>query len=493
MRLGVTAFQRRGRGRWQDNQTRPVGSLRGVVMWWMLWLACSQEASLESPSGEALGTTQAPEPALAVPRAEHRGPASGAGGASGRPVGPGGPAAGQDGVRDMGSGAALQDPMGFPTFHAWPAPNGPRITEPGSWSSAQRLTAEPGGGYRPQITAGADGTLHVVYYERQEAGDLIQHRVSTDGETWSEPVRLGFDRLRNWGPDIVAREDGSVVVCFDHAQEDFSSRGYLTTWQDGTWSAPVPLTEEDPEGEIGSGHVAATVGDDLVYVWIGKKMSPQHHFRSYWRWRRDGAWTEPVAFTDGTADAWHSNVERRPDGSVLVGWDVGVGGGETTLFVADGRDGRFGTPENLSAGKGRPGERAHFAFGADGTDHVAWFHKRGGAPRHVYVRSGRPGAWSDTVDEPSRGHGGFHFDPDIAIDASGRRVVVWGWDQGREAELVYSVDTGDGWSKPRKVADIRWGKPGLPSLAVDERGVFHVVWNQGVRGENHVYYARLSP
>jgi hypothetical protein len=383
--------------------------------------------------------------------------------------------------------------MGFPTFHAWPAPNGPRIEQTGGWTPAQRLTVEPGGGYRPQVAVAPDGTLHVVYYERLEAGDLIRHRTSTDGETWSAPVHLGFDRLRNWGPDIVARSDGSVVVVFDHAQENFSSRGFLTTWRDGVWSAPTPLTADDPEGEIGSGHVADAVGDDLAYVWIGKKMNPEHHFRSFWRWRSGGAWSDPVAFTDGSADAWHSNVERRPDGSVLAAWDVGIGGGETTLYVVDGRDGRFGEPENLSEGRGRPGERAHFAFGADGADHVTWFHKRDGSPRHIYVRSGRPGAWSDRVDEPSRGYGGFHFDPDIAVDAHGRRVIVWGWDQGSDAELVYSVDEGAGWSPPRKVADVRWGKPGLPSLGVDAEGAFHVVWNQGVRGENHVYYARLEP
>ncbi|MEC7947993.1 MAG: hypothetical protein VX265_10520 [Myxococcota bacterium] len=390
------------------------------------------------------------------------------------------------------SGAALQDPTGFPTFHVWPAPNGPRVEELGAWSPAQRLTEAPGGGYRPQVAVAPDGRLHAVYYERLPAGDLIRHRTSLDGQGWTDPQPVGFDTLRNWGPDIVARADGSIVVSFDHAQEDFSSRGFLTTWSEGTWSSPVPLTAADPEGEIGSGHVADARGGDLAYVWIGKKMTPEDRFRAFWRWQVDGVWTEPVAFTDGAEDAWHTNVERRPDGSVLAAWDMGVGGGETTLYVVDGRDGSFSVPENISEEPGRPGERAHFAFSPDGTDHVTWFHKREGAPRHVYVRSGRPGAWSGRVDEPSRGLGGFHFDPDIAVDADGRRVVVWGWDQGSEAELVYSVDAGTGWSPARRVADIRWGKPGLPSLTVGADGVFHVVWNQGVRGENHVYYARLQ-
>ena len=178
---------------------------------------------------------------------------------------------------------------------------------------------------------------------------------------------------------------------------------------------------------------------------------------------------------------------------MLAAWDVGVGGGATTLFVADGRDGSFSRAENLSESPGRPGERAHFAFGQDGRDHVTWFHKTNGAPRHIYVRSGRPGAWESTTHEPSAGYGGFHFDPDIAIDAAGTRVLVWGWDQTSDAELVYSVAKDQSWSSPLRVATIGWGKPGLPSIAVDSRGTFHAVWNQGIRGENHVYYAQFRP
>ena len=73
------------------------------------------------------------------------------------------------------------------------------------------------------------------------------------------------------------------------------------------------------------------------------------------------------------------------------------------------------------------------------------------------------------------------------------RALVWGWDQGSDAELLYSLDRGDGWSAPRKLAEVDRGKPGLPSIDVDPRGRFHVVWNQGVRGENDVYYAVITP
>lgn len=399
------------------------------------------------------------------------------------------------------SGAGMQDASGapvahdWPIFHDWPAPGGPAISELGAWGAAARLSAPPGGGYRPQVAVGSDGTIHVVYYEQTDQGDLIRHRRSTDGRGWSEPEHLGHDRDRNWGPDLVARSDGSVVVVYDHALEDFSSTGFLTVWRDGVWSDPEALTVAAPDQEVGSGHVAHGPGDTLAYVYIGKRMSLEHHFEGRWRWFDGTTWSEVGAFSDGSVDAWHANVERRPDGSMLVGYDLGLGGTETRLTIVEGRDGVFGEPEDIAA-SGKPGERPHFAFGTalgsqPGPDHITWFHKESARPRHVYVRSGSPGAWGPVV-EPTLGLGGYQYDPDIAINAQGVRCLVWGWDSGETSELVYSLDLGEGWTRPRRVAEVGWGKAGLPSIDVDATGAFHVVWNQGVRGEHHVYYARLA-
>ena len=430
------------------------------------------------------GTPEAPAPAPAAPAAAGR-PRP----AAGPPPGGGGPPPGG------GAGAPVQSAHGFPAFHGMSAPAGPSITEAGAWSAPIRVSTDEGGGYRPQVAAAPDGTLHAVYYARLPAGDLLRHRWSADGRTWAAPQPFGFDTDRNWGPDIVAEADGGVAVVFDHARPDFTSQGWFTRFTPGgAWSAPAPLTPDNPQGEVGSGHLADVGGGRYAAVWIGKaRVGPGEPFRAWARWGAPGAWEEPVPLSDGRSDAWHTNVERRPDGSVLAGWDIGQGGGETTLYVADGRDGRFAAAENLSANGGRPGERPHFAFGADGVDHVAWFHKQAARPVAVYVRSGRPGAWSPRVDEPARGYGGFHFDPDIAIDADGVRVLVWGWDNNTDAELVYSVDRGQGWEPPRRVATLGSGKPGLPSLTVGPDGTFTVVWNQGVAGQSDVYAARWDP
>ncbi len=175
---------------------------------------------------------------------------------------------------------------------------------------------------------------------------------------------------------------------------------------------------------------------------------------------------------------------------MLAGWDVGAGQTETTLYVAEGRDGKFSTAENISA-TSFPGERVHFAYTADGRDWLTWFRKVRGAPLHVYVRSGKPGAWGETTDLAA-GFGGFHYDPLLA--ASGNTVcAVWGWHGSPNGELLYSFNRGNGWDPAKRAATLGAGTPELPSMSADSKGNFHVVWGQGTRGKTNIYYTRLSP
>jgi hypothetical protein len=328
-----------------------------------------------------------------------------------------------------------------------------------------------------------------VYYDRVASGDVVRYRQSSDGgTTWSPVESVSPADGRNWGPDLVARQDGSVVVCWDHAEEDGRSRGwYRVRDARGSWSEPTALTE-DGAVEIGSGHIADAGDGDLAYVWIGKPLGPQHHFRAWWRWYRGGTWGAPHAISDGTVDAWHTNVERRRDGSVRAAFDLSLGDGE--LFTMEGKDGKFSSPTDFSA-DGRQGERANFGFGPQ-DDVVAWFRKERAFPLHVYTRKGAPGRWEAT-SEPNQGLGGYHFDPDVAVSNVGIAALVWGWDGGQDAEILYSFDRGTGWEPPRKLGDVDWGKPGLPSIDARPDGTFAVVWTQGVRGSNQVYFSVLTP
>ena len=62
------------------------------------------------------------------------------------------------------------------------------------------------------------------------------------------------------------------------------------------------------------------------------------------------------------------------------------------------------------------------------------------------------------IGKNPRGYGGFHFDPEIAVNQDGTLCLVWGWDSGDDAELVYAINKGDGWSKTTKSGGHQLGK-----------------------------------
>ncbi len=431
-----------------------------------LFLACHGEPAPapDAPSGTAAAPPPGMRPAL---------------GPDGKPL-PGRP--------PPGSGGTLQDPSGFPSFHQTPPPPGPAPAIDPQRAASEAVGDPELGGFRPQIAVGPDDSLHVVYYNHHDSGDILWYRRSLDGVRWSAPEQVSASDGRNWGPDLVVRNDGRVFVVWDRAESDFRSRGWLRERGPDGWNEAVPLTEDGPR-EVGSGHIAV-VGEDVAYVYIGKELGMEHRFRAYWRWRHDGTWSKEQAWTDGTQDAWHTNVQAAPDGSVIAGYDVGVGGSETTTFVVAGRDGRFDAPENLRA-TSQPGERVHFGFGGGNPVWLAWFHKREQRPLHVYVRGGRPGAWGPTTDL-AQGYGGYHYDPFVAVNRQGVPAVVWGWDGGSVAELLLSTFTGGRWSAPLQVGAVGKGKPELPSMDVDSAGRYHLAWSQGERGRTQVYVTTVQ-
>jgi hypothetical protein len=100
-----------------------------------------------------------------------------------------------------------------------------------------------------------------------------------------------------------------------------------------------------------------------------------------------------------------------------------------------------------------------------------------------------PGArWTS----PARAWAAFILTPTSPSTTPGCGSLVWGWDAGsRRGDGVQRQLGERAGASPKKIADINWGKPGLASVSVDPQGAFHVVWNQGVRGDNKVYYAKL--
>lgn len=103
-------------------------------------------------------------------------------------------------------------------------------------------TEEMGYGWWPRVVAGADGSAHVLYLEREEGYDYYTYRRRAPSGVWDAPERVGayftsFYSLDRIGA-LALDPQGRPHILWNH--HDGSVR---YSWRDvGGWSAPVTLT-----------------------------------------------------------------------------------------------------------------------------------------------------------------------------------------------------------------------------------------------------------
>lgn len=197
---------------------------------------------------------------------------------------------------------------------------------------------------------------------------------------------------------------------------------------------------------------------------------------------------------------------RNPD-EVHVLWQEivfagGTHGGE--IFYARSRNGgkSFSDPVNLSrttggAGKGRlTKELWHngsldLVLGPEGNLYAAWTEYEGalwvsrstdGGVRFsapVHIAGGGP-------SPPARG-------PSLAVDAAGTLYLAWSVGEVRAANIHFtkSADHGRTFSKPRTV-HLAEGHADAPKLAVDSKGVVHLVYAESPDGPLRHYHVRYT-
>ena len=157
---------------------------------------------------------------------------------------------------------------------------------------------------------------------------------------------------------------------------------------------------------------------------------------------------------------------------MVAGFDIGTGGAATTLYFVEGRDGTFGDFAEHHARMANQESDLILRLLTMWTMSPGFTKNLVNQSTFTFVLTRLVPINGDGVEEPSKGYGGFHFDPEIDINKDGVLCLVWGWDAGQDAEMVYSLNRGNGWSTPKKIADVNWGKPGLASLSTDSKGQF---------------------
>jgi outer membrane protein assembly factor BamD len=306
------------------------------------------------------------------------------------------------------------------------------------------------------------GTVHIVWQEAREAGDIVLYR-EWDGVEWSESRRLSDEEERALSPALAVDVANSVHVVWERDMGDRDALAYRMRGAGG-WSE----VEVIAEGGSRAWYPAIDAGLDgaIHVVWMDDRSG---NFEIWHRRHDAGGWAEPVQVSHSPGISAMPSVAVGPDGRVHAVWqeEMVEEGGESVQY-ASGDGLNWSEPLRLSSGEG--GLHPSLAVTGDGTVIAVW--QEGEGPTSiVQYRALAGGAWGPVVQ--------LSLEDETASTptvAAGRESIVVAWARRRDDDrsLAWRSRGGDEWQEP--IVASEGTTPTHPSVWISPEGRVHLAW-----------------
>lgn len=187
---------------------------------------------------------------------------------------------------------------------------------------------------------------------------------------------------------------------------------------------------------------------------------------------------------EDTCVCCRTTVATSADGVVYVAWRKIFEGNIRETVVSRSKDGGETFSSSVIVGHDRwaypacPHRPASLGVDKQGRLYVVWYTEGADETPAIYLAySDDQGQTFSTKQQLNRSKGTFPDHPQMAVDLSGRMVVIWEEQSPVRREVVasYSLDRGQSFSAPIKLND----KNGqTPTVAVNEQGTFVMGWKE---------------
>jgi hypothetical protein len=329
------------------------------------------------------------------------------------------------------------------------------------------------------MARGADGSLHVVWYDVPPAGQpiLIMYTRRSPAGTWSAPELVNPFGSQSLWPHVAVGSSGTVHVVWAGVVPPYEvglqDIFHASKPPGGAWSTPTNISNTPshsafPDVAVDAAGTAHVVWNDGTLAGLGYASRPA-----------GGSWSTPINPAPGVGQGGTSSITIGVSGTVHIAFRVAE-----VYVISKAPGASWSAPQNVSAGMGREGDTS-IVEGPDGHLHVVW---RGYDPTFkfdVYYAS-RPmgGAWSPAVKltefTDSSGYG--------TVDAASDGSVHVAFSHGD----VYYLwrPAGGAWSVPELVA-ITPASSGTNydnNIAIVGSDV-HFIWGELSAGGYEVLYA----
>jgi hypothetical protein len=207
------------------------------------------------------------------------------------------------------------------------------------------------------------------------------------------------------------------------------------------------------------------------------------------RWATGGSIGSVQTLSASGSNALEPAVAVDPDGNAVVVWSRSDGANLRIQAIRRAAGGNLSSVKNLST-SGRDAHAARVGIDAQGNAIVAWLRSDGSNERVQVRRRSRGGTLSAVQTLSAAGQSAVT--PSLAVDASGRAVVVWARPDGANYRIqIRRRAAGGSLSSVKTVSD-----PGEhavdPKVGLDAKGNATAVWSRSEGASARVQVVRRS-
>lgn len=358
----------------------------------------------------------------------------------------------------------------------------------GNWTITEVVSTESNKWSQyPSIAVGADGTVHVVWFDLTNYDECgwdvdVFYKKKPFGGNWTMTEVVSTESIYDsWMTSIDVEPDGTVHVSWSESN-DYSNLGgsmdiYYkknppgTTWLDNptelvssesTEASSRPTMAVDSQGTV---HIAWQDGYTIYHPNICYKNKP-----------KDGSWTTTqIVSMESNKDSLYPSLAIDSNYNVHVAWEdesnyAGCGNDQDIFYKKRTNDGSWTSTEVVSTESNEDSILPSLDVEPDGTVHIAWkdeseYNEADVVAEIFYKHKPNFGSWNPTevvstdTDSPS-------WDPSLGVSNNGTVHVVWqDWANyqgsgGRDMDVFHKMRC----KSPNK-------PPNQPSLIGDIEGI----------------------
>ena len=352
------------------------------------------------------------------------------------------------------------------------------------WGAAELIESNDTGGTNyPQIAMNPDGTAMAVWRQFDGARNNIWAN-RFDGGTWGTPELIESNDTGDADyPQIAMAPDGTAIAVW-HQWDGARNNIWANRFDGNTWG-----TAELIENNAGTAYYPQVAMDTY-----GRAIAVWHQYDgtqfSIWANRFEGGtWgTADRIESNDTGDAYFPQIAMAPDGTAMAVWQQSDG--TRNNIWANRFDGTWGAAELIESGNAGNANEPQIAMNPDGTAVAVW-HQYGGTWFSIWANRFDGATW-DTAELIESDDNGNAFTPQVAMDPDGTVIAVWRqYDGIRESIWANRFDSST-WGEAGPIESDDIGFAYDPQVAMDASGRAIAIWHQSDGTRTNIWTNRFD-